>query len=296
MIIDRLYEDAAKNGPVCLGLDTAPEYLPEPFAQRYETPAEAVLAYNRALIDVTADVVACYKVQIAYYEALGLPGLSAYAQTLRAARDSGRVVIADIKRGDIGATADMYAKAHFSGDFEADMVTLNPYLGMESLASYAPWLAGGKGCFILARTSNPGARDLQFRDVRIEAENGGESGRTERLYERVADLIRAFGEPFRGACGYTNAGAVVGATNPEENAALRARLDGVFLLIPGFGAQGGAARDAAALLGPDGRGGVVNSSRAILTAWRKREHGAEDFAGCARQEATAARDALRACL
>lgn len=284
MIIDKLYANTARNGPVCLGLDTSPAYLPESFAKGFDTEAEAVFAFNRALIDATHDVVACYKVQIAYYEAMGIEGLKAYSETLSYIKSVHQISIADIKRGDIAATAEMYAKAHFSGDFEADMITLNPYMGLDSLEPYRPWLEKGKGCFVLVRTSNKGSRDIQFQDV-----EGG------KLYGRVADMVQSFGANFMGNCGYSNAGAVVGATNAEEGAALRRRLDKTFLLIPGYGAQGGAAGDAALYL-TNGNGGVVNNSRAILTAHRKHDDGAARFAACARMEAVAMRDAILSCL
>lgn len=257
MNMDRLYDAVAAKGHVCLGLDTAPEYLPPRELARAASPAEAVFAFNTAIVDATVDVCACYKVQIAYYEALGLPGLQAYARTLRYVRDRGALVIADIKRGDIADTAARYAVAHFTGDFEADFVTLAPYMGMDSVE---PWLAhveaAGKGAFVLMRTSNAGMRDFEYREL----VGGG------RVYDAVGDKLDELAERLRGKRGYGAVGAVVGCTEREEAAEIRKKRGSLFFLIPGYGAQGGAAADAALLL-REGNGGVVNASRSILKAW-----------------------------
>lgn len=280
--MDRLYEAVETKGPVCVGLDTAPEYLPPAVLSAAASPAEAVLAYNEALIAATKDLAACYKVQIAYYEALGLAGLRAYAETLRRIRSQGCIAIADIKRGDIADTAERYVKAHFEGEFEADLATLNPYMGMDSLE---PWLRTaerrGKGVFALVRTSNPGMRDFEALGL---AEGG-------RVYETVAERIAALTERGRGSHGYGALGAVVGCTERDEAAELRRRLAGVFILIPGYGAQGGGADDAVLLL-EKGNGGVVNASRSILKAWSSRVAGATDAVGL-EEAAAAARDATR---
>ncbi|GHV65725.1 hypothetical protein AGMMS49587_20290 [Spirochaetia bacterium] len=157
--MDKLYEAVAAKGHVCVGLDTAVDYIPPKERKAAASDADAVLNFNKALIDATIDVAACYKVQIAYYEEMGLAGLRAYAQTLQYLRKRNALVIADIKRGDIADTALRYAKAHFDGDFEADFVTLSPYMGMDSIE---PWLSyaetKGKGAFVLMRTSNKGMR------------------------------------------------------------------------------------------------------------------------------------------
>ena len=174
--MDKLYESVAANGPVCVGLDTEISYLPT--TDTAKTAGENVVAFNRALIDATKGVAGCYKVQIAYYESLGLDGMRAYAETLKLARATGLPVIADIKRGDIAKTAEMYAKAHFTGDFEADIITLAPYMGLDSISPYLPYCAEqGKGVFVLCRTSNPGGDDIQMLEV-----NG------EKIYERLARL------------------------------------------------------------------------------------------------------------
>ncbi|GHU83821.1 orotidine 5'-phosphate decarboxylase [Spirochaetia bacterium] len=260
--MDKLYEAVAAKGPVCVGLDTAAEYLPPAERRRAASDAEGVLAFNRAIIDATADIAACFKVQIAYYEELGLAGLDAYAKTLRSIREKGGLVIADIKRGDIADTALRYARAHFEGDFEADFVTLAPYMGMDSIE---PWLSyadrTGKGAFVLMRTSNKGMRDFEYQELK----NGG------RLYDAVGDKLEELAAAHTGTYGYGAFGAVVGAdpksgAEREEAAAIREKRRNLFFLIPGYGAQGGAAEDAALLL-REGNGGVVNASRSILKAW-----------------------------
>ena len=251
MNIDRLFESVQAHGHVCAGLDTAPGYVPELERGRAQNDAEAVLAFNTALIDAVCDVCACFKVQIAYYEQMGLAGLRAYSQTLKYIRSKGSLVIADIKRGDIADTAVRYAKAHFCGDFEADFVTLSPYMGMDSIE---PWVKeaelSGKGAFVLMRTSNKGAKDFQYPD----------------LYKRVGGKLSLLAQQYRGKSGYGGFGAVVGCTERDEAAVIRNDFPDLFFLIPGYGAQGGAAQDAALLL-RGGNGGVVNASRSIITAW-----------------------------
>ncbi|MDR2632449.1 MAG: orotidine-5'-phosphate decarboxylase [Treponema sp.] len=255
--MDQLYEAVASKGPVCVGLDTAAAYVPPQERRKRASDAQTVLAYNRALVDHTADIAACYKVQIAYYEALGRAGLDAYAQTLGYIREQGSLVIADIKRGDIADTAAQYAKAHFEGDFEADFVTLSPYMGMDSIE---PWLSyadrKGKGAFVIMRTSNPGMRDFEYQELKA----GG------RLYDAIGDKLAAAAAARLGAYGYGAFGVVVACTEPEEAASIRAKQEHLFFLIPGYGAQGGGAKDAA-LLFRKANGGVVNASRSILNAW-----------------------------
>ena len=171
--IDKLFEAAAEKGHVCVGLDTAAEYIPPAELGKNHSGSEAVLAFNKAVIDSTIDIAACYKVQIAYYEEAGLSGLAAYAKTLQYIREKGGLAIADIKRGDIADTASRYAKAHFEGEFEADFVTLSPYMGMDSVE---PWLAyaqsKGKGAFVLMRTSNKGMRDFEYLEIANNREQG----------------------------------------------------------------------------------------------------------------------------
>jgi len=291
--MDKLFEAVAARGHVCVGLDTSPDYIPEKERRLSLSDAEAVLAYNRAIIDATMDCAACYKVQIAYYEEMGLSGLETYAKTLIYLRQRGALVIADIKRGDIADTAGRYARAHFEGDFEADFVTLTPYLGMDSIEPWLTWAdKKGKGAFVLMRTSNKGRHDFEC----LELKEGG------KLYDRVADKLSELAASHPGKYGYGAFGAVVGAEGQSEEerkeaAAIRAKRANLFFLIPGYGAQGGAASDAALLL-REGNGGVVNASRSILKAWQNSEPGRDEAdnavaAKAARQAALDMRHAVR---
>lgn len=282
LIIDKLYERVEERGVVCLGLDTDVSYIPQHILSG-KSLDEAIFQFNKEIIDATLDVVACYKVQIAYYEALGLAGLIAYKNTLQYLREKDAIIIADIKRGDIAATASQYAKAHFTGDFEADFITLSPYMGMDSIEPYMPYMESGKkGVFVLVRTSNKGAEDFENLDI-----EGGK-----KLYNEVADKITEAGQIVKGNCGYTAIGGVIGCTHVEEGKEIRNRYSNMFFLIPGYGAQGGTAKDVALYL-KNGNGGVVNSSRGILLAYKK-ENKELEYAECARNEAINMRDAIRA--
>lgn len=287
-----LQELAAERGPLCVGLDTDPSYLPESVIKAVGSAEEAVLAYNKEIIRrVASDKSACCcKVQIAYYEAMGLKGMKVYAETLKAVRNSGLIAISDIKRGDIAATADAYARAHFSGDFETDIITINPYMGFDTLRPFTNYAApdkGGKGAFVLLCTSNPGMTDIEHQELK----SGG------LLLEKVGNEIASINSEYKSnyaeqTCGPI--GAVVGATQEKDARVLRDKYPETFFLIPGYGAQGGAAKIAATLL--DRCGGTVNSSRGILCAWKKdaelaekREAGALSLADIAD---SAARNAL----
>jgi orotidine-5'-phosphate decarboxylase len=316
--MDRLYEAVAEKGHVCVGLDTSPDYVPPAERRKAASDAEAVFNFNRAVIDATADTAACFKVQIAYYEALGIEGLKCFAKTLAYIRNRGSLVISDIKRGDIADTARHYAKAHFEGDFESDFVTLSPYMGLDSIE---PWLdyaeRRGKGAFVLMRTSNRGMKDFEYLEVKApdtaalspdEAANPAMDSPANhvvrRLYDVVGEKLGKAAVKFRGAHGYLAFGAVVGADpksaeGREEARAIRAAYPDLFFLIPGYGAQGGAADDAALFL-RGGNGGVVNASRSILKAWTADENspGARETVGLAAvgeaalKAATAMRDAI----
>jgi len=294
--IDRLFEAVKEKGHVCVGLDTAAEYVPVAERRRSASDAEAVFAFNKAIVDSTFDAAACYKVQIAYYEEMGLAGLGGYAKILRYIREKGGLVITDIKRGDIADTAMRYAKAHFCGDFEADFVTLSPYMGMDSIE---PWLAhaekNGKGAFVLMRTSNKGMRDFEYLEL---------SSGKKRLYHAVGEKLTEIAAAHCGKYGYGAFGAVVGCTERDEAAEIRRNYSNLFFLIPGYGAQGGAADDAALLL-REGNGGVVNASRSILRAWETelKKNGSDEStatntfaAEAARRAVIEMRDAIRAAI
>lgn len=257
-----LQELAAKNGPLCVGLDTDPSYIPQNLVEKF-SPAQAVLEYNKLLIKkITEDKSACcFKVQIAYYEAMGIEGLKVYAQTLKAVKDSGLICISDIKRGDIAATASAYAKSHFSGDFESDIITINPYMGFDTLKPFTEFCASkGKGVFVLLRTSNPGMTDIEQKELKSGGRVLDEVGKE---LERLSNQMK---ETFpEQTC--SPIGAVVGCTEESDANYLRQTYKDIFFLIPGYGAQGGAASICTALL--KNAGGTVNSSRGILCAWKK---------------------------
>jgi orotidine-5'-phosphate decarboxylase len=281
MIVERMFEAVKNQGHVCVGLDTEFSYLPESFANAFKTRGEAIFQFNKEIIDKTSDIAACYKVQIAYYEALGLEGLRAYSDTLKYINKKGAISICDIKRGDIQKTAEMYAKAHFEGDFEGDFVTLNAYMGInDSLEPFLDYIANKeKGIFVLIRTSNQGARDFQY----IRDQDG------EFLYTTVGEKLQQLAQQYMGECGFSSIGGVVGCTNNEEGIRLRSKIKNLFLLIPGYGAQGGGARDVVPYL-INGNGGVVNSSRGIITAYKSDHTSPLDFADAARKAVIKMRD------
>lgn len=267
-----LQEAAAKYGPLCVGLDTDPSYIPAPLLNVFGSKTDAVLAYNKEIIKrVAAEKSACcFKIQIAYYEAMGLEGLKVYAETIKAVHEAGFIAISDIKRGDIADTAKAYARAHFSGEFESDIITVNPYMGFDTLKPFTEYCAphtaeakvatGSKGIFVLLRTSNPGMVDIEQQELK----NGG------RVLDRTGSELKRIAAEFeKNYPGQTCSpvGAVVGCTEESDARTLRNAYPEIFFLIPGYGAQGGAARIAATLL--DKAGGTVNSSRGILCAWKK---------------------------
>ena len=286
-IMQQLQEVAAQNGPLCVGLDTDPSYLPDSVLKAFDSPVEAVLAYNKEIIKrVAAEKSACcFKIQIAYYEAMGIEGLKAYIETIKAVHEAGIIAISDIKRGDIADTAKAYARAHFGekSDFETDIITINPYMGFDTLkpfteyckpntstfrqAQYGAQLSnhgekGGKGIFVLLRTSNPGMVDIEQQELKT----GG------RVLDKTGSELKRISVEFKAlypeqTC--SPVGAVVGCTEESDARSLRNAYPDIFFLIPGYGAQGGAARIAATLL--DKAGGTVNSSRGILCAWKKDE-------------------------
>jgi len=284
MIVDKLYEQVKLKGHVCVGLDTDYSYLPNYFAKKFSSKGQAIYNFNKEIIDKTYDIATCYKVQIAYYEALGMEGLNAYSDTLKYIKQKGCISIADVKRGDISKTAEMYAQGHFTGDFEADYITINPYMGVnDSIEPFISYVQNkNKGLFVLVRTSNKGAKDFQY----IKDENDNP------IYEVVGEKLEELAKANMGKCGFSSIGAVVGCTNNEEGASLRNKIKSMFLLIPGYGAQGGKAEDIATYL-VNGNGAVVNSSRGILLAYKKVEDGEKDFAKCAREEVIRMRDDIR---
>lgn len=265
--MEKLRELSEKNGPLCVGLDTDPSYIPENILKSFKSPAEAVLAYNKEIIKrIAAEKSACScKIQIAYYEAMGIEGLKVYAETIREVKKAGLVAISDIKRGDIADTAKAYARAHFgkNSDFETDIITVNPYMGFDTLKPFTEYSKpenGGKGIFVLLRTSNPGMVDIEQEELK----SGG------RVLDKTGSELEKISREFKAiypdqTC--SPVGAVVGCTEESDARAIRDKYPDIFFLIPGYGAQGGAARIAATLL--DKAGGTVNSSRGIICAWKK---------------------------
>ena len=274
--MDRLAKAIAATGnPSVVGLDPTPRLLPRQLMEaqssrdeRVSTLAHAYRDFNTAIIDAIADVVPAVKPQIAMYEALGPIGLEAYEHTCEYAHARGLYVLGDIKRGDIGSTAAAYAK-HLGvleiGDepyprpWCEDAVTVNPYLGIDGVAPFiAEASQHDKDIFVLVRTSNPSSAQIQ----ELELRDG------QHLYERIADLVETWGASTRSASGYSRVGAVVGATQPEEGAQLRSLMPHTWFLVPGYGAQGGSARDVSGMFDEQGSGAIVNSSRGIIGAWR----------------------------
>lgn len=269
-MIERLYSEVKNKSCICVGLDSHLDYVPA--SMKKGSPSEILFQYNKAIIDATVDLVAVFKLQIAYYEALGIEGLKAYRDTLKYLRNRKVLTIGDVKRGDIAATAKEYAKAHFEGDFEVDMITLSPYMGMDSITPYLPYLEKGKGIFVLLRTSNPGSKDLQCLFYQEES-----------LYFHLGDKLKDLSKSYVSSCGYSPLGLVTGGTHRDEAEAIRRRYQEQFFLIPGYGAQGGTAEEALLYLDEDQNGGVINSSRGIITAYKNFPDGEERFSHYTRQ-------------
>jgi len=260
---DRVVEAVeTKHSCVVVGLDPRPEQLPAEFGlatadpEDFERIAEAVLAFNRRIIEAVAPVAVAAKPQAAFYERLGWAGTRCLAATIEAAKQAGMLVIADVKRSDIGSTAEAYATAYFE-TFGADAVTVNPYLGWDGVAPFARYCAEDRGAFVLVKTTNPSSGEIQ------DWPGGGRA-----LWARVADLVREWGGGCRGARGYSSLGAVVGATYPDVAGHLRRALPGTWFLVPGYGAQGADAEACRVCFDAAGLGALVNSSRGIIHAYR----------------------------
>jgi len=268
---DRLHDRIrATDSRVCLGIDPRPALSPwtDPARHGHDAVrvAAAVEASFTAVLRASHEALACCKLQSAFFEAMGLPGLGAMAGLLRVARELALPAIVDAKRGDIGSTAEAYARAYLTdGAFAADALTVNPYLGLDTLEPFVDAaLEHGRGLFVVLKTSNPGSADLQ--DLALA------DGR--RLHEALADRLAARATDLpRDPNGYSALGVVVGATYPTALAALRERVPASVVLVPGYGAQGGQAEDVAAAFDADGLGAVVSASRSLtyLPAANERE-------------------------
>lgn len=304
---DRLSEAIEKKGnPTVLGLDPKLEYIPrhilkqaQQLSKDYADPTEeALVLFNESLITAVEDIVPAVKPQLAYYERYGLPGLRALLRTIGFAKKRGLIVIADGKRNDIGSTSEAYAEAWLAdqlpksqGDetavvnpFAADALTVNAYLGSDGIKPFIDLSqAYNKGIFVLVRTSNPSAEELQDQYLA--------DGR--RVYEMLADQVEAWNQGLKGKCGFGPVGSVVGATWPKQAAALRQRMPSSFFLVPGYGTQGGSAADCVRNFDENGRGAIVNSSRALMLAYKRRDGYCEEgFAEACRAEAIEMKQAL----
>ncbi|MBQ1992005.1 MAG: orotidine-5'-phosphate decarboxylase [Clostridia bacterium] len=295
MALDRLIEKIVEmQNPTVAGLDPKLAFIPDfikeeayaKYGKTLEGAAEALLVYNKALIDALCDIVPAVKPQAAYYEMYGWQGVKALVETIKYAKSKGMYVITDGKRNDIGTTMEAYATAHLGltdieGDsvsaFGADALTVNGYLGSDGIN---PVINVSKkmdtGMFVLAKTSNPSSGELQ--NLQLDGE--------ETIYLHMGNLCEEWGKELMGNYGYSGVGAVVGATYPEQLTELRKALPHTFFLVPGYGAQGGTADDIAGAFDSNGLGAIVNSSRGIMCAWQKEENcKPEDFAQAARREA-----------
>ena len=291
-MINKLIEKIQKtHAPIVVGLDPMLNYIPEQvqkkaFAEYGETlegAAEAIWQFNKEIVDKTYDLIPAVKPQIAMYEQFGLPGLAAFKKTVDYCKEKGLVVIGDIKRGDIGSTSAAYAVGHIGkvkvgsktyAPFDEDFVTVNPYLGSDGVNPFLDVCKEEKkGIFVLVKTSNPSSGE--FQDQKID-------GRP--LYELVGEKVAAWGSEVMGD-EYSYVGAVVGATYPEMGKVLRKVMPKAYILVPGYGAQGGKGKDLVHFFNEDGLGAIVNSSRGIIAAYKQEQYakfGAENFGDASR--------------
>ena len=292
-----------KNAPIVAGLDPMLSYIPAhilqaAFETHGETPAgaaEAIWQFNRQIVDAVCDLIPAVKPQAAMYEQFGPVGLEAFKKTVDYCHEKGLLVIGDVKRGDIGSTSAAYAAAHLGtvqiggntfAPFDEDFATVNPYLGTDGIKPFIDVCSShDKGIFVLVKTSNPSSGEFQDRLVQTE-------GGARPLYELVGEKVREWGETSMDGS-YSNVGAVVGATYPEMGAVLRALMPKTFILVPGYGAQGGTGADLVPFFDADGLGAIVNSSRGIIAAWKQEKYasfGEKNFADAARAAVIAMRE------
>ena len=291
-MINKLISNIRKtNAPIVVGLDPMLNYIPEhiqkkafaEFGETLEGAAEAIWQYNKGIVDATCDLIPAVKPQIAMYEQFGIPGLIAYKKTVEYCKAKDLVVIGDIKRGDIGSTSAAYAVGHLGqvqvsskkyAGFDEDFATVNPYLGSDGVKPFMDVCKEEKkGFFVLVKTSNPSSGEFQDRVI---------DGRP--LYELVGEKVAQWGDELMGD-GYSYVGAVVGATYPEMGKVLRKIMPKTFILVPGYGAQGGKGADLVHFFNEDGLGAIVNSSRGIIAAYKQekyKEFGAENYADASR--------------
>ena len=292
-MINKLIEKIQKtHAPIVVGLDPMLNYVPEhiqkrAFAEYGETlegAAEAIWQFNKEIVDATYDLIPAVKPQVAMYEQFGIEGVKAFKKTVDYCHEKGLVVIGDVKRGDIGSTSEAYAVGHlgkvkvgsqqFAG-FDEDFATVNPYLGSDGIKPFIKVCKEeNKGLFILVKTSNPSSGEFQDRLI---------DGRP--LYEWVGEQVDAWGKEHMGDS-YSYIGAVVGATYPEQGKVLRKLMPKTFILVPGYGAQGGRGKDLVHFFNEDGLGAIINSSRGIIAAYKQEadaQFGSQNFAEASRQ-------------
>ena len=292
-MINKLINKIQKTkAPIVVGLDPMLSYVPEhiqkkAFAEYGETlegAAEAIWQFNKEIVDKTYDLIPAVKPQIAMYEQFGIEGLKAYKKTVDYCKSKDLVVIGDIKRGDIGSTSAAYAVGHLGkvqvgsktyAGFDEDFATVNPYLGSDGVKPFIDVCKQeNKGLFILVKTSNPSSGE--FQDQKIDGKP---------LYELVGEKVAQWGEEQMGESGYSYVGAVVGATYPEQGEILRKVMPKSFILVPGYGAQGGKGKDLVHFFNEDGLGAIVNSSRGIIAAYKQEAYakfGAENVGDASR--------------
>ncbi len=293
-MIDKLVEKIKKTkAPVVVGLDPMLSYIPSQIIDKAiqeqgetcEAAAAAIWEYNKGIVDATYDLIPAVKPQIAMYEQFGLPGMEAFKKTVDYCKEKGLVVIGDVKRGDIGSTSAAYATGHLGkvqigskrvAGFDEDFITVNPYLGTDGVKPFVDVCKEeNKGIFVLVKTSNPSSGE--FQDKKIE-------GRA--LYEVVGEYVDKWGAEVIGNCGYSQVGAVVGATYPEMGKVLRELMPKSYILVPGYGAQGGTSDALRPYFNSDGLGAIVNSSRGIICAYKQEKYaafGEENYADASRQ-------------
>ncbi len=300
-MIDTLIEKIKEKGnPTVAGLDPKLAYLPEEmkkkafdqYGETFEGAANAIFEFNKELIDALYDIVPAVKPQSAYYEMYGIEGIKCLKKTIDYAKEKGMYVILDAKRGDIGATSEAYATAYLGNTeigektepaFDADCLTVNPYLGSDGVLPFVKMCESrNKSIFALVKTSNKSSGELQ------DLKSGGRY-----IYEVVAELVKEWGSTTIGMYGYSNVGAVVGATYPEQAEVLRKLMPHTYFLVPGYGAQGGGAKDVVPCFNNDGMGAIVNASRSIMCAYMKNGGSVGE---AARQEAIRMRDDITSAL
>lgn len=292
-MIDQLVEKIKKTkAPVVVGLDPMLSYIPEwilkdaisKYGETMEAAGEAIWVYNKGIVDTVYDLIPAVKPQIAMYEQFGIPGMMAYKNTVDYCKEKGLVVIGDIKRGDIGSTSAAYAVGHLGkvqvgskkyAGFDEDFATVNPYLGSDGVKPFIDVCKEeNKGIFVLVKTSNPSSGEFQDRMI---------DGRP--LYEWVGEKVAQWGEEHMGDS-YSYVGAVVGATYPEMGKVLRKVMPKAYILVPGYGAQGGKGADLVHFFNEDGLGAIVNSSRGIIAAYKQEKYasfGELNYADASRQ-------------